>query len=65
MKFETTETNPSVDAGKAKAVTIGDITISQFSDGVLWMESEHAGDAMSVSEEKLAQALSHFYSNNF
>ncbi|AGQ30544.1 hypothetical protein [Serratia liquefaciens] len=65
MKFGKTNTNPSVDSGKSQSVTIGDITISPFSDGVLWMESESAGDAMSVSEEKLAAALEHFYNNNF
>lgn len=40
MKFGKTGTNPSVDSGESQAVRIGDITISNFSDGVLWMESE-------------------------
>jgi hypothetical protein len=65
MRFGKTGTNPSVDSGESQAVRIGDITISNFSDGVLWLESEEDGDAMSVSEEKLAAALKHFYVNNF
>lgn len=64
MKFGTTNANPSNDSGTAQSVTIGDITISQFGDGHLWLEDGDE-DAMAVGEEKLAAVLREFYNSNF
>jgi len=64
MKFGKTNSNPSVDSGLADSVTIGQFTISQFSDGVLWMEDGDEG-AMTVSEGELVAALKSFYDGNF
>ena len=37
MKFGKTKCNPSKNDGVADSVTIGDITISQFDEGGLWL----------------------------
>lgn len=64
MKFGKTNSNPSTETGVAQSVTIGDITISQFGDGALWIESEADGDAGSFSEDMVASALKNFYDMN-
>lgn len=64
MKFGKTSSNPSTDSGTAQSVTIGDITISQFCDGSLWLESESDNDAGSFDEEKVAAAIKNFYDMN-
>lgn len=64
MIFEKTSSNPSTDTGKAQSVTIGDITISQFCDGSVWLESEIDGDAGSFDEAALAAAIKGFYNTH-
>ncbi|QCR60820.1 hypothetical protein FD644_10780 [Serratia fonticola] len=64
MIFGKTSSNPSTDTGKAQSVTIGDITISQFCDGSVWLESESGEDAGSFDEAKLAEAIKGFYDAN-
>lgn len=63
MKFTEAETNPTGD--KIQSVTIGDITISQFGDGQLWLEDSVANDSGSFQEKAVADALKKFYESNF
>ncbi|CNL93995.1 hypothetical protein [Yersinia aleksiciae] len=63
--FTNTDTNQSVDSGKSKAVKIGDFTISNYSDGIIWIESDSAGDAGSFELEKFEAAIKAFYEENF
>jgi hypothetical protein len=63
MRFCKTECNPSIDSGKADAVTIGDFTISNFGDGQVWIEDGEE-DAMAIDESKLVEALRAFYDAN-
>ncbi|ELZ4048436.1 TPA: hypothetical protein ACPY6J_001257 [Yersinia enterocolitica] len=63
--FTNTDTNPSVDSGKSKAVKIGDFTISNYSDGIIWIESDSAGDAGSFELEKFEAAIKAFYEEKF
>ncbi|WP_156730748.1 hypothetical protein [Morganella psychrotolerans] len=50
---------------KIQSVTIGDITISQFGDGQLWLEDSVADDSGSFQEKAVADALKKFYESNF
>lgn len=63
MKFTESETNQMGD--KVQSVTIGDITISQFGDGQLWLEDSVADDSGSFQEKDVADALKKFYESNF
>lgn len=56
--------SPFAGIEKADAVTIGEFTISNISEGVLWIEDGEK-DAMSVSEQDLNAALRQFYDANF
>ncbi|EKN5117602.1 TPA: hypothetical protein ACPZUA_003919 [Yersinia enterocolitica] len=62
--FTNTDTNPSVDSGKSKAVKIGDFTISNYADGIIWIESDSAGDAGSFDFKKFEAAIKSFYEAN-
>lgn len=64
MKFGKTKCNPSKDNGETNSVTIGDFTISQFSDGTLWIEDGDE-DAGSFDEQLFEQCLRKFYDDNF
>ncbi|PSH23562.1 hypothetical protein B7R74_02695 [Yersinia pseudotuberculosis] len=63
--FTNTDTNPSVDSGKSKAVKIGDFTISNYEDGTIWIESDSAGDAGSFEFEGFESAIKAFYEAKF
>lgn len=63
MKFGKTNCNPSTDNGEANSVTIGDITISQFGDGGLWLEDGDI-DAGSFDEALFAAHIRKFYDEN-
>lgn len=47
-----------------ESVTIGEFTIHQISDGVVWIERGDE-DAMTASEEGLSCAIKLFYNKNF
>lgn len=47
MKFHKTGCNPSTKSGLAEAVTIGAFTISNFGDGMVWIEDGDE-DAMAI-----------------
>ncbi|MDT8853022.1 hypothetical protein RN053_21165 [Pantoea dispersa] len=64
MKNGTTGCNPSTDTGTAPAVKIGEFTISNFGDGLVWVEDGDE-DAMAVEESLLIEALRAFYDANF
>lgn len=63
MKFTEAETNPI--GNKVQSVTIGDITISQFGDGQLWLEDSATGDSGSFPEKDIADVLKKYYESNF
>jgi len=63
MKFSNTEMNPT--ENKGPSLTIGDITISQFGDGELWIESEERGDSGSFSEKDFEEHIKKFYAERF
>lgn len=63
MKFTEAETNQM--GSNIQSVTIGDITISQFGDGQLWLEDSVAGDSGSFREKDVADVLKKFYESNF
>lgn len=46
-------------------VTFGNLKISPFSEGVLWMFDEAKGDGQSVPETELIAALQKFYDERF
>ncbi|HBZ17534.1 MAG TPA: hypothetical protein DEO73_17480 [Pantoea sp.] len=56
--------SPFAGIEEADAVTIGEFTISNMSEGVVWIEGGEE-DAMEVSEQKLIAALRQFYDSNF
>lgn len=64
MEFGKTSCNPSKDSGDSTSVTIGEFTISQFSDGVVWIEDGDV-DAGAFDEKLLVDAIRKFYSENF
>lgn len=63
MKFGKTKCNPSTNDGQANSVTIGNITISQFGDGSVWLEYGDE-DAGSFDEALLAEHIKKFYDEN-
>ena len=63
MEFGKTKCNPSTNDGVANSVTFGDITISQFCDGSLWLEDGDV-DAGSFDEAKFAAHVKKFYDEN-
>ncbi|WP_213132383.1 hypothetical protein [Citrobacter sp. FP75] len=63
MKFGKTKCNPSTDNGEANSVTIGNITISQFGDGGVWLEDGDE-DAGSFDEALFAEHIKKFYDEN-
>ncbi|EFE7247425.1 hypothetical protein F9V24_11660 [Escherichia coli] len=63
MKFGKTKCNPSTDNGEANSVTIGNITISQFGEGGVWLEDGDI-DAGSFDEALFAEHIKKFYDEN-
>ncbi|MCR6026798.1 hypothetical protein HLI26_07360 [Salmonella enterica subsp. enterica] len=63
MKVGKTKCNPSTNDGQANSVTIGNITISQFGDGSVWLEDGDE-DAGSFDEALLAEHIKEFYDEN-
>lgn len=63
MKFGKTKCNPSKNDGVADSVTIGDITISQFDEGGLWIEDGDV-DAGLFDEALFAAHIRKFYDDN-
>lgn len=63
MKFTEAETNPM--GNNIQSVTIGDITISQFGYGKLWLEDSADDDSGAFDEKAIADVLKKFYQSNF
>ncbi|TCD25021.1 hypothetical protein E0D81_04850 [Lelliottia amnigena] len=64
MKFSKSDTNPSANSTDSDSVTIGDITISQFGDGGVWLE-DVGGEGGSFREEDFAKHIKAFFDGNF
>lgn len=63
MKVGETTCNPEKGNGRAKSVTFGEFTISQFGDGI-WIE-DGENDAGSFDEKLFIEAIRKFYNDNF
>lgn len=64
MRFSKTDGNPSSNKDEFHSVTIGDITISQFGEGGVWLE-DAGGESGSFREEDLAKHIKEFFNENF
>ncbi len=56
--------SPFAGIEEADSVRIGEFTLSNMSEGVIWIEDGEE-DAMSVSEQDLIAALRKFYDDKF